>query len=80
MPKYKVLNVIEHNDKQYWPETDKASKTAPSFCHDGHVDVDASGVVELSDAEAKQLLVGRAVELVKEKAPEKGKKKEVSSD
>jgi len=65
MAKYKVLAPIEHNQTHYWPETDKAPKEAPSFGNGQPIPVDASGTIELSEADARQLLVGSAIAAVK---------------
>jgi hypothetical protein len=71
MAKFKVLTPIEHNETHYWPEADKAPKEAPSFGHGKPVPVNASGVIELTEAEAAPLLVGGAVAPIKAKAEKK---------
>jgi len=73
MPKFKVLTPIEHNMKQFWPETDKAPKEAPSFGSGAAIPVDGSGVVELSEAEAAHLVRGGALSPLKAPAPKKEK-------
>jgi len=77
VPKYKVVSVIEHNEKQYWPEppvgAPPAPKEAPGFGSGRPVPVDASGSLELSEAEAAHLLRGGALEPMRQPAPEKKK-------
>jgi len=71
MAKFKVLTPVEHNETHYWPETDQAPKESPSFGNGQAIPVDASGVIELSDEQAKPLLVGGAIAPVKAKAEKK---------
>jgi hypothetical protein len=70
MPKFKVLSVIEHNETLYWPEPPVGApappKMSPSFGHGKPAPVDASGVIELSEDDAKPLHVGKAIEPMKE--------------
>jgi len=73
MAKFKVLTPVEHNETHYWPETEKAPPTAPSFGSGKAIPVDASGVVELSEAEAAHMVRGGALQPVKQK--EKSEKK-----
>jgi len=77
MPKFKVLTPVEHNETHYWPEpplgAPPAPKQAPSFGHGKPVPVDASGTIELSETDAKPLLVGGAIAPAK---PPKAKKDE----
>jgi len=71
MAKFKVLSVIEHNENLYWPEPPVGApappKNSPSFGHGRPAPVDASGVIELGEADAKPLLLGKAIEPMKEK-------------
>jgi hypothetical protein len=81
MAKYKVLSVIEYNETLYWPEppvgAPEPPKTSPSFGHGRPAPVVASGVIELSEDDAKPLLVGKAIEPMKEvKKEAKSKKQE----
>jgi hypothetical protein len=61
MAKYKVLTPVERNQTLYWPEAEKGPKTSPSFGNGQPISVDTTGTIELSDADAKQLLVGGAI-------------------
>jgi hypothetical protein len=78
MPKFKVLTPIEHNETHYWPEPAVGApappKEAPSFGHGRSIPVNPSGVIELSEAEAKPLLTGNAI--APTKAPREKKEKE----
>jgi hypothetical protein len=81
MAKYKVLSVIEHNETLYWPEppvgAPEPPKTSPSFGHGRTAPVVASGVIELSEDDANPLLVGKAIEPMKEvKKEAKSRKQE----
>jgi hypothetical protein len=53
MPKYKVLRPIEYNQKLYVPST------ALSAGSGAEIQVDASGVIQLSDQEASQFALGQ---------------------
>jgi hypothetical protein len=69
MALYKVLSKIEHNLVQFWPEQDSVPPaTAPSFGHGQSVPVDASGQVELTEAEAAPLLKSGALAAIKQAA------------
>jgi hypothetical protein len=62
MAKYKILRPVEHNRKLYVPAT------APSAADGTEIEVDASGSIELSDAEASQLTLGQ-IQAFPEAAP-----------
>ena len=55
MPKYEVVQPIETGGKLYIPESGNAPKTVKSFSHGKDIPVDASGLIELSEDEAKAL-------------------------
>jgi hypothetical protein len=82
MAKYKVLSNIEHNGTLYMPEPPEgvtAPEKVKSASHGQDVPVNAGGVIELTEAEAKALPQrpdGKwyAIEPVKQGKPE-GKKK-----
>ena len=65
MAKFKVLTPIEHNQQHFWPEAPVGApdppKMAPSFSNGQPVPVNASGTIELSEADAKPLLTGGAI-------------------
>jgi hypothetical protein len=66
MALYKVLSKIEHNLVQFWPEQDSVPPaTATSFGHGQSVRVDASGQIELTEAEAAPLINSGALAPVK---------------
>jgi len=71
MAKFKVLSPVEHNHTHFWPEAQVGAPTqpgqAPSFADGTAAPVDSSGVIELSDAEARPLLNSRAIEPLREK-------------
>jgi len=76
MAKYKVLTPVEHNQTHYWPEPadpKAVPKESPSFGNGQAIPVVASGVIELSEEQAKPLLVGGAVVAL---PPAKKKKEE----
>lgn len=64
--KYKILRPVEHNLKLYFPEGATAPDKAKSAGNAQEIAVDASGVLELSDAEAAQMREGQ-IEPVKSK-------------
>jgi hypothetical protein len=63
MAKYKILRPVEHDRKLYVPAT------APSAADGTEIEVDASGSIELSDAEASQLTQGQ-IQPLPEAAPQ----------
>ncbi len=58
MAKFKVLRPIEHSLRLYVPAGVAAEK-AKSAAHGGDIAVDASGTIELSEAEAALLTRGQ---------------------
>ena len=58
MPKYQVLQPIEKNNVAYVPKGG-AAKQAPSACHGKMIPVDATGEIELTEAEAAVLVHGQ---------------------
>ncbi len=72
MPKFKVLRPIEHNGKLHLPEDPHAPKTATSGSHGGEIDVDSTGFIELTEAEAVRMTEGQ-VQKMEEKKSLKGK-------
>jgi hypothetical protein len=58
MAKFKVLRPIEHSLRLYVPAGAAAEKTK-SAAHGGEIAVDASGTIELSEAEAALLTRGQ---------------------
>jgi hypothetical protein len=84
MPKFKVLSVIEHNETLYWPEppvgAPEPPKNSPSFGHGRPIPVNATGVIELSEDDAKPMLTGRVIEPMKEAPAEAKKSKKQPSD
>ena len=73
MAKYKVLTPVEHNEVLFWPEAahGASSKESPSFGNGQAIPVDASGTIELSEEQAKPLLVGGAIAAIPKKAEKK---------
>jgi hypothetical protein len=67
MPKFKVLRPIELDGKLYVSGGDKAPETAKSACNGQVVAIDASGVIELTDGQAAEMVMGQ-VEQVKSTA------------
>jgi hypothetical protein len=63
MAKYKIIRPIEHNRKLYVPAT------APSAADGTEIEVDASGLIELSDQEASQLTQGQVQPFPETPAP-----------
>lgn len=59
MTKFKVLRPIEHSLCLYLPAGTGAAEKAKSAAHGGDIPVDASGTIELSDAEATVLTRGQ---------------------
>jgi len=59
MPTFKVLRPIEHNHTLYVPSDFGAPEKLPSGAHGGLVPVNASGVIELSECEAAELILGQ---------------------
>jgi hypothetical protein len=56
---YKVLRPIELDGKLYLPESKDAPVKARSAGNGAIIPVDASGVIELTEAEAKQMVDGQ---------------------
>jgi hypothetical protein len=72
MPKYKVLRPIEHNLKLYLPEgTENPPEKKPSSGHGLDIPVDASGVIDLTEADAAPMTHGQ-IEPVKTRLKGKG--------
>jgi hypothetical protein len=63
MPKYKVVKPIEHNQTLYLPETSDAPASAKSVSNGMDIPVDASGTVELDEAQASSLRDGQIAPL-----------------
>jgi len=63
MPKYKVAMAIEHNQTLYLPKTANAPVSAKSVSHGKDIPVDASGTIELSEAEAANFRDGQIAPL-----------------
>jgi len=59
MAKYQVLSAIEKNHVLYVPKSAAAPAQLPSGSHGKLIPVDASGEIELDDAEAAQLVLGQ---------------------
>jgi hypothetical protein len=59
MPKYQVLQPIEKGNVVYAPKATPATTQLPSACHGKPIPVDASGEIELTDAEAGILIYGQ---------------------
>jgi hypothetical protein len=74
MAKFKVQTPVEHNQKLYWPVVDgfppAPGSKSPSFGNGQAIDVDDSGAIELTEAEAAPLLNGRAIAPARKKAEE----------
>ena len=72
MPKYRVLRAIEHNLKLYLPEDPNPDPRNPKpdkIASSGHgldIPVDASGVIDLTEAEAAPMVHGQ-IEAVRTK-------------
>jgi len=84
MPSYKVLRPIEHNNVLYVPSGFEAPEKLPSAAHGGLVPVNASGVIELSEREAAEFVLGQiplldgkpdSLEAAKKREAEAAKKK-----
>jgi len=59
MPKYQVLQLIEKNNVMYAPKGTATPKALSSACHGKPIPVDASGEIELTEAEASALVNGQ---------------------
>lgn len=59
MAKFKVLRPIEHSLCLYVPAGAAAAEKAKSAAHGGDIAVDASGTIDLSEAEAALLTRGQ---------------------
>ncbi|HLW80048.1 MAG TPA: hypothetical protein VKU44_10670 [Terriglobia bacterium] len=59
MPKFKVLRPIEHSQRLYVPAAAVAPEKIKSAAHGGDIEVDATGEIELTDAEAAPLNRGQ---------------------
>ena len=59
MPKYQVLTPIEKNNVLFVPKATGAPRQLPSGGHGKPIPVDASGEIELSEAEAGLLVHGQ---------------------
>jgi hypothetical protein len=59
MAKFKVLRAIELDGKLYLPASDNPPAKARSASNGQIIPVDASGVIELTDAQAKELILGQ---------------------
>ncbi len=57
--KYKVLRPIEHDQKLYLPDGAPAVEKARSAGNGQEIPVDASGVIELEERQARLLPEGR---------------------
>lgn len=63
MPKYKIARPIEHNQTLYLPETNAAPANAKSASHGMVIPVDASGTIELDEAQASSFRHGQIAAL-----------------
>jgi hypothetical protein len=59
MPQYQVLQEIEHNGTIYIPKRTNPPKTLPGAGHPGMRPVEASGKIELTEAEAAPMTQGQ---------------------
>ena len=59
MPKYQVLSPIEKSNVLYVPKGTATSTHSPSAGHGKLIAVDATGEIELTDAEAASLVLGQ---------------------
>jgi hypothetical protein len=65
MPKYQVLHPIEKSNVLYLPKAadrpaqEEVPRQAPSACHGKLIPVDASGAIDLTEAEASILTHGQ---------------------
>ncbi len=59
MARYKVLRPIEHNQKLYLPEVTDALPSVKSAGNGRDISVEASGIIELSEQEAVELVDGQ---------------------
>lgn len=76
MPRFKVLRPIEHSLCLYLPADAAVPEKAKSAAHGGDIPVDASGTIDLSDAEATVLTRGQ-VEPISPAAEEPAKGRNV---
>lgn len=74
MAKYQVLRPIEHNEKLYLPEHSHIPAAVKSAGNGQVISCDASGAIELNEAEAKVLLQGRIEPSTGSSAPKKDHK------
>jgi hypothetical protein len=63
MPKYKIIRPIVHNQTLYVPATDPAPANATSVSHGMKIPVDASGTIELDEAQAASFRHGQIAPL-----------------
>lgn len=63
MARFKVLRPIEHSQRLYVVAGADASEKVKSVAHGGDIEVDATGEIELSDAEAAPLNRGQVERL-----------------
>jgi len=67
MPNYRVLRPIERNQKLYLPETRTGPEKVKSVGHGQDIPVDASGMIELDEEEARSFRDGQ-IEAIPESA------------
>jgi hypothetical protein len=59
MPKFKVLRPIERDGKLYLPDGNRVPEKAKSACNGQEAAIDASGIIELSNAQAAEMMMGQ---------------------
>ncbi len=75
MAQYEVLRPIELDRKLYLPKSDADAPAKARSAGDGSIiEVDASGVIELTPQEAKQMTAGQVKEIKAQKSEGKKKK------
>ena len=78
MAKFKVLRQIEHSLRLYLPAGTATTGKAKSAAHGGDIDVDATGEIELSEAEAVIFNRGQVERISSAAGPAEAEKPEES--
>lgn len=75
MPKYTVFRPIEHNNRLYLPEGTQAPEVTASASHGRSVEIDTSGVVELTEEQATAMDLDQVAPIKEHAAAARGQKK-----